>query len=131
MFWRDHEGVRIVMTNRRKEAVLRYQIGDEPEVLEMKVSEIDTPPQIILRSGKQGNFHVADQSGTPFAKDDNIFGYATNEINPPVKILHGSALRTRKPRLPTPKKDGRMKVETRFGGDVMSFDREICQSESN
>jgi ribonuclease HI len=44
LFWRDHEGVRIVMTNKRKETTLRYQDGSDPEVHEMKVSENDTPP---------------------------------------------------------------------------------------
>jgi hypothetical protein len=42
-----------------------------------KICENDTPPQVILRAGKQGNFYVADQNDIPFAKDDSLFGYAT------------------------------------------------------
>jgi hypothetical protein len=43
-FWRDHEGVRIVMTNKGKEVILRYQLEAESEVHEMFVSENDMPP---------------------------------------------------------------------------------------
>jgi hypothetical protein len=84
-FWRDHKGVRIVMTNKRKEVTPRYRIGEEAEVHEMIVGENDTQPQAILRAGKQGNFYVADLNGVPFSTDDSLFGYATFPGVPPSK----------------------------------------------
>jgi hypothetical protein len=127
-FWRDHEGARIVMTNKRKEVTLRYRVGDEEEVYERIVDEHDTPPQVIVRAGKQGNFYVTDLNGIPSAKEDRLFGYATFPGAPSVKILHGSALKTLETRPPTPKKDVRIRVELRFGDNVQSFERIVYQS---
>jgi hypothetical protein len=36
------------MTNSRKEAILRYKLGDEPEIKEIKISEDDTPNTVLL-----------------------------------------------------------------------------------
>jgi hypothetical protein len=41
-----------------------------------------------------------------------------------VKILHGSALRTQKPRVKTPKKDNRALVGIRFGSEKFAFGRD-------
>jgi hypothetical protein len=99
-FWRDHEAVRIVMTNKRKEVTLRYSFENKAEVHEMLIGENDTPPQATLKAGKQGNFYVVDDKGVPFAKDDSLFGYATFPGSLPVQILHRSALKTLKTRPP-------------------------------
>jgi hypothetical protein len=127
-FWRDHEGIRLVVTNKRKEVTLRYCIGEEEEVHEMIVGESDTPSQAIVRTGKQGNFYVTDINGIPFSKEDSFFGYATFPGAPPVRILHGSALKTLKTRPPTAKKDCRIRVEIRFGDNVQSFGRATYSS---
>jgi hypothetical protein len=89
------------------------------------VNENETPPQVTVRAGKQGNFYVADLNGIPFAKKDSMFGYATFPGVPPFRILHGSALKTLKTRPPTPKKDCRTRVELRFGTEIQSFERTV------
>jgi hypothetical protein len=127
-FWRDHEGVRIVMTNKRKEMTLRYTSGDDAEVHEMLIGENDTPPQAILKAWKQGNFYMLDSNGIPFAKEDSLFGYATSSDALPVQIRDGSALRTLKTRALTPKRDNRIRVECRFGNDEQVFERSVYAS---
>jgi hypothetical protein len=116
------------MTNKRKDVVLRYSFGNTTEVHEVLIGENDTPPQVTLKVGKQGNFYVVDPNGVPFGKDDSLFGYATTQEALPVQILHGSALRTLKTRALTPKKDNRIKVECRFGDEKQCFERSAYQS---
>jgi hypothetical protein len=65
-----------------------------------------------------------------FGKEDSVFGYATMRGALPVRILHGSALRTNKPRMKTPKKDNRAKVEIRFGDEKMEYERAVYPSYS-
>jgi hypothetical protein len=84
-FWRDHEGIRIVMASKRKEVFLRYRIGDEVEVQEMLVGENEMPAQVILKARKQGSFYVTDLNDILFAKEDGLFGYATFPVFLPSK----------------------------------------------
>jgi hypothetical protein len=109
-FWRDHEGVRIVMTNKRKEVELRYKTNENPEVKEMVIYEEDTPQSVIERSGRKGNVFVVDSMGNPFGKTDGLFRYATGREAPPVTIMHGSGMSTMKNRNPTVNKDNRIGI---------------------
>jgi hypothetical protein len=111
------------MTNKRKEVTLRYKVNEDPEIKELTIYEDDTPQSVVERSGRKGNFFVVDSLGNPFGKSDNLFGYATMRGAPPVTIMHGSGLRTMKTRNPTEKKDNRIRVEIRFGGENAVFER--------
>jgi hypothetical protein len=66
-----------------------------------------------------------DSNGYPFGGNDSLFGYCTFEGNPPVKILHGSALTSAKFRTVTPKKDNRMKNIVVFEGERAVSAREM------
>jgi hypothetical protein len=57
--------------------------------------------------------------------DDNLFGYCTFAANPPLKLLHGSALTTRKSRVKTQKKDHRIAIELRCNDAKTTFARGV------
>jgi hypothetical protein len=116
------------MTDRGEEVTLRYQVRGETEIKKILINENDTPHSILLRLKAETNFHIADDGGHPFEMDDNLFGYCTFAANPPVKVLHGSALLSRKCRVRTPKKDNRIALEVRLGDDKTTFARGIQAS---
>jgi hypothetical protein len=111
------------MTNARKEATLRYTTEREPGIKEVQIGENDTPHSVLLKIKAPQNFHFTDDGGHLFALEDNLFGYCTVATNPPLKLLHGSALLTRKTRALTPKKDNRICVEVQIGDDKTTFAR--------
>jgi hypothetical protein len=100
-YWRDANGIRLVMTNRRTEVLMRYHTEHDRTIKEIPISEDDTPSSVLLKLREESNFHIADEGGHPFAADDNLFGYCTFASNPPLQLLHGSAL---------PKKDHRRRT---------------------
>jgi hypothetical protein len=63
----------------------------------------------------KSNFHLTDHENHPFGLDDFPFGYVSVAVNPPLKLLHGSAPMGKK-REPTPRKDHQMAVEVRVAG---------------
>jgi hypothetical protein len=93
-YWRDADGIRIMMTNRRKEIPMRYSAGADRETKEIPISEDDTPRAILLRLKAASNFYLADADGRPFDMEDWIFGYCSFAVNPPLQLLHGSASTT-------------------------------------
>jgi hypothetical protein len=101
------------MTNRRKEIPMRYSSGADRAINEISISEDDTVRAVLLRLKPGSNFHLADVNDKPFGIDDYPFGYVSIAANPPLQILHGSALKGKK-RDPTPKKDNRIATEIRF-----------------
>jgi ribonuclease HI len=122
-YWRDANGIRMVMTNRRKEVMMRYCTEHDRTIKEVSISEDDTPASVLLKLRAESNFHITDDKGRPFAMDDNLFGYCTSAANPPLKLLHGSALATKKTREPTKKKDNRIVTEIRCGDEKTTFAR--------
>jgi hypothetical protein len=46
-YWRDHEGIRLVMTNKRNSITFRYYTELDPSVKEIQISEDDTPKMIL------------------------------------------------------------------------------------
>jgi hypothetical protein len=109
------------MTNRRREAMMRYCTEHDKEIKEVPISEDDMPASVLLKLNAGSNFHITDDKGRPFAMNDNLVGYCTFEANPPLKLLHGSALTTRKTREPTKKKDNRIVTEIRCGDEKTTF----------
>jgi hypothetical protein len=124
-YWRDAEGIRLVMTNKRKEVTMRYHTELDPTIKEVSITEDDTPKMILAKLSLKDNFFITDSNGNPFGNDDSLFGYCTLQENPPVQGLHGSALRTRKARVLTPKKDNRIKTEIRMGDERTVFARGV------
>jgi hypothetical protein len=59
-YWRDQEGIRLVMTNSRKETELKYYLDDGTEVSEIKINEEDTPQTVTAKVGKKDNYFVVD-----------------------------------------------------------------------
>jgi hypothetical protein len=116
------------MTNRRKEIVMRYCTERDRTIKEVPISEDDTQQTVLLRIRPEANFHLADEGGHPFAMNDNLFGYCTFAANPPLRLLPGSALMTRKTRVPTPKKDNRIATEIRLGDEKTTFARGVQQN---
>jgi hypothetical protein len=110
------------MTNRKREVPLRYTLGRDAEVKEVLISETDTPRAVVSRL-KQDGFQIVDPAGNPFSQEDSLFGYATMRGALPVKILHGSAMRTTKARVKTPRQDNRAKVEIKFDHKRFEFAR--------
>jgi hypothetical protein len=82
-YWRDKAGIRVVMTNRRKEIPMRYSSGTDRAINEILISEADTVKVILLRLKAGSNFHLADVNGKPFGIDDCPFGYVSVAANPP------------------------------------------------
>jgi ribonuclease HI len=82
-YWRDNTGIRIVMTNRRKEISMRCSSGADGEIKEVPISEDDTVKIILLRIKAGSNFHLADNNDKPFGVDDCPFGYVSTAANPP------------------------------------------------
>jgi hypothetical protein len=124
-YWRDREGIRLVMTNRRKEVLLRYHTELDQTIKEVSITEDDTPKMILMKLNLKDNYFITDHNGNPFGVDDSLFGYCTFQSNPPVQVLHGSALRTRKARVAIPKKDNRTATEIRLGDEHTSFARGV------
>jgi hypothetical protein len=124
-FWRDHEGIRLVMTNKRKEVELRYMFEHDTEAKEVLISEDDTPKMITTKVGKKENFHVVDPRGNPSGQDDSLFGHATMSGALPVRIVHGSALRTNKTRVKSARKDNRAKMVIKSKEEKQEFDRPV------
>jgi hypothetical protein len=129
-YWRDCEGIRLVMTNRRKEVLMRYHTELDPTIKEVSFTEDDTPKMILAKLNLKDNFFITDSNGNPFGNDDSLFGYCTLRENPPVQVLHGSALRTRKARVLTPKKDNRVKTEIRMGDERTIFARGVQSTDA-
>jgi hypothetical protein len=127
-YWRDENGIRLVMTNKKKEAIFRYHTELDRTIKEMRISEDDTPATIILKLKFGSNFHLVDSEGILFAPEDNMFGYCSRIGSPPVQVLHGSALHTRKTRQVSPKKDGRIGVEVRLEDNRMEYNRNDASS---
>jgi hypothetical protein len=122
-YWRDAEGIRLVMTNKRKQTTLRYLLDKETDPKEITIFEDDTPGTILARLKPGTNFFITDENKNVFASNDSLFGYCTFAVNPPVKVLHQSALRSLKPRALTKKKDNRMAVEIHLGDGSTTFAR--------
>jgi hypothetical protein len=97
----------------------------DPSIKEVSITEDDTPKMILEKLGLKENFHITDSNGNPFDNGDSLFGYCTIEGNPPVQVLHGSALRTRKARVLAPKKDNRIRQIIAMGDERMVFERGV------
>jgi hypothetical protein len=123
-YFRDETGIRIGMTNRSKEVEMQYLEEGSGEIKTVPISETDTVRVILLRLKAKGNFHLTDAEGKPFKIENVPFGYVSNPATPPLKLLHGSALRG-KPREDTPRKDGRIAVEVNFEDDGSVYPRGI------
>jgi hypothetical protein len=121
-YWRDNTGIRMVMTNRQKEITMRYSVETDREIKEVTITETDTVRVILSHLKAKSNFHLADVTGKPFGMEDFPFGYVSSAINPPLQLLHGSALKG-KVRDPTPRKDNRIAVETKFKDEKYTFIR--------
>jgi hypothetical protein len=113
------------MSNMRRGVMMRYRTERDPSIKEIPISEDDTPSSVVLKLKAGSNFHITDDGDHPFAMDDNLFGYGTFAANPPLKLLHGSALLTRKTRAPTQKKDHRIATEIRLGDEKTTFARGV------
>jgi hypothetical protein len=113
------------MTNRRREVVMRYRTEHDATVKGGSISEDDTPKSILLKLKAQPNFRIADEGRHPFGNDDSLFGYCTFTVNPPVMLLHASALTSDKDRVKTPKKDHRIATELRCGDSKTTFARGV------
>jgi hypothetical protein len=124
-YWRDSVGIRLVMTNGKKTVQLRYHTGLDPSIKEVTIMEDDTPKIVLAKLNLKDNFFITDSNGNPFADEDSLFGYCTFERNPPVQVLHGSALRTRKTRELTKEKDNRTKTIIAMGDKGMTFERGV------
>jgi hypothetical protein len=61
-------------------------------------------------------------TGKPLGMEDYPFGYVSSVVNPPLQLLHGSALKGKVREL-TPRKDNRIAVETRFKDEKHTFIR--------
>jgi hypothetical protein len=110
------------MTNRQKEITMRYSGEGDREIKDITITETDTVRVILSRLKAKSNFHLADVSGKPFAMEDFPFGYVSAAVNPPLQLLHGSALKG-KTRDPTPRKDNRIAVEVRIKDEKHAFIR--------
>jgi hypothetical protein len=115
-FYRDGNGLRLVMTNSQKEIMMRYSSGPDKEINEIAISESDTIRVILMRLKAKENFHLTDESGRPFRMEDFPFGYVSIAPSQPLQLSHGSALKG-KARDPTPRRDRRIAVEVTFGKD--------------
>jgi hypothetical protein len=113
------------MTKKKKTVTMRYHTELDPSIKEILITEDDTPKMILAKLNLKGNFLITDSNGNPFANEDSLFGYGTFERNPPVQVLHGSALRTRKARELTKKKDNRIKTIIAMGDERMTFERGV------
>jgi hypothetical protein len=112
------------MTNRPKEITMRYSGKTDREIKEVTISETDTVRVILSRLKAKSNFHLADSEDKPFGIEDIPFGYVSIPSSPPLKLLHGSALRG-KVRESTPRKDNRIAVEVHFEGNKAVFPRGV------
>jgi hypothetical protein len=110
---------------------VKYPAGARPSkcyYYYVQISEDDTPHAVLLKLKAGANFHIADDSNRPFAMDDNLFGCCTFASNPPVKLLHHSALISTKTRVQTKKKDNRIALEVCLGDSRTTFARGIQAS---
>jgi hypothetical protein len=105
------------MTNTRRKVMIRYHTELDATIKEILISEDDTPKSVLLKLKAQPNFFIADEGRHPFGNEDSMFGYCTFVANPPVQLLHQSALISRKARVQTPKKDHRFAIELRCGDE--------------
>jgi hypothetical protein len=99
----------------------------DSEIKEVPISEDDTVRIILSRIKAKSNFHLTDVNNKPFGMDDYPFGYVSTAANPPLQILHGSALRGKK-RDTTPRKDNRIAKEVRFRDVKAVFARDAIPS---
>jgi hypothetical protein len=76
-FWRDHEGIRLVMTNSGKEVESRYQLDGETEVREIRIGYNESPTSFLTKIEKKDDFHILDAGGQEFQVTNNLFAYAT------------------------------------------------------
>jgi hypothetical protein len=110
-FWRDHEGILLVMTNSRKQVPLRYRIEDEAEVREIQICQEDTPKSVLTRLKQLDNYFILDPENRRFETDDKLFAFATTKGVQPVRIRHGVRLSSIKARVRLDLRDNREKVE--------------------
>jgi hypothetical protein len=111
------------MTNRKKEVIMRYHTELDPTIKELQISEDETPATALIKLKVGQNFHLVDQHRVLFAANDSLFGYCSVIENPPLELIHGSVPHSRKARELTKKKDGRIKLEIRYGGERAIFAR--------
>jgi hypothetical protein len=114
-FWRDHEGIRLVTTNSRKEVGLRFSVHDETEAQEIPICFDESPTSLLIRLGKTDNYFGVDANDIRFELTDNIFAYATMNVVQPVRIKHRAKMSSMKARVQLPLRDNREKIEIRFG----------------
>jgi hypothetical protein len=122
-FWSDHEGVRLVMTSLRKEVELRCLLQGETGVREIMIGFNESPTSLLVRIGKEDNYHILDASGQEFQVTDNPFAYATTRGTQLVRIVHGLHICTGKKRVISTLKDDREKIEVRFGDEKLEFEK--------
>jgi hypothetical protein len=103
---------------------MRYSSGADGEIKETPITEDDTPRSVLLRLKAGSNFSIADSDGRPFAMEDSLFGYCSFAVNPPVQLLHGSALATKKTSNPSQRKDNHIALQVNFKEGKAVFQRE-------
>jgi hypothetical protein len=115
LFWRDHDGIRLIMTNKPKEIPFQYTFEEDPEILTTQISWSETPRSLLIRLGKKESHHMLDGEGQEFPANDNLFTYASLGTAEPVKIVHGLNRVSGKKRVPMKLRDNRERIEVRFG----------------
>jgi uncharacterized membrane protein len=100
---------------------LRYALDDGPEVYEISISWEETQTTLLHKLGRKGNHFVVDKGDHPFARDDNLFSFATTKGVQPVRIIPGLKMGTMKTRVKLPLKDNREKIEIKFGEDITAY----------
>jgi hypothetical protein len=121
----DHEGIRIFMTNERREVGLKYRINDDPGIQETKVFFEDTPGLLLDRLGLKGNWHVVDREGRQFPDNDALYTFATGLDAHEVNLRQGTKLALKKGRSTRKPEDEREGVMVQFGPQTQEFARNV------
>jgi ribonuclease HI len=118
-FWADKEGIRLVVTNKRKTIPLKYTVEDvaEPEEVEISVSE--TPRSLLDRLRYTKNSSVIDDTGRRFHQADSLFTFGIANPEAKVNIRQGISLKATKERPRSAVEDKRVAIAVQFG------DREV------
>jgi ribonuclease HI len=66
-YWRDANGIRIAMTNRKKEVIMRYHTELDSTIKELPISEDDTPATALIKLKVGQNFHLVDNHRVLFS----------------------------------------------------------------
>jgi hypothetical protein len=121
-FWADDEGIRIVMTNKRREVMMRYTENDNPGILAVMMRKV------MDRLGRKTGRYLVDTVGRRFPDNDALYTYFSQPGCYPIRMVQGFHLDNTTTRAVSKPEDKIERIEVHFGDVKQKYERHEWRS---